>query len=520
MESLRHARRGLGLLLLALLIGVAWQAGAEEPAKPAPTGGAAAVAAKATSTGPYMRVVDADDNTVRLDLAVKFFTPSSGRGPTIALAAAIHIADAPFYELAQHYLDAQDLVLFEGVGPGHEKGDATPAARVEQSREHLRAVAIMLERYKALKGEYPTSLDALVKTVRQHDALKGTRLQRATIDAWKRPLRYQRVDPGAGGGPGFALVSLGADGKEGGEAENADLRFADQPALKKAELTPGGGIQNDLADALGLAFQLNKVDTGKPNYRNADMTLEQLQARMKETGGDMGAMLKMMDGSSMMAGVVKLGLGLIKASPQMQATVKVMLSEMLRDMGDDISRIKGVPKSMQALMKTLIDDRNQTVIDELKKELASGQKSEDRSQKSEGEGSKDSGSKTQDSGLRTQDSGPKSPTPFSILTHCNAGALATGGIGTATFGAIALTSIGRHRRTRGGTWRLRRERPPEPRRSLELRLPRSPPRRGRHGLARRRLRAGLALHGQDPSRRRRARCGTRPAPRRPSGSAR
>ncbi len=336
---------------------------AQETGKPATPGAPAAPAAPSKSTGSYMRVVDADENTVRLDMAVRFFTPVDGIGPTIALASAIHIADAKFYELAQHYLDSQDLVLFEGVGPGHEKGDATPAARIEQTREHLRTVAIMLERYKVVKSEYPPSLDALVKTVREHDALKGVRLERATRDGWGRAIQYERGDKPA-------LISLGADAKAGGEGENADIAFSDQPPLKKAELTPGGGIQGDLADALGLTFQLNRFDTGKPNYRNADMTMEQLQARMKETGGDMGAMLKMMDGSSMMAGVLKLGLGLIKNSPQMQATLKVLLGEMLRDMGDDISKIKGVPKSMQALMRTLIDDRNQTVIDELKKELA------------------------------------------------------------------------------------------------------------------------------------------------------
>lgn len=314
----------------------------------------------------YMRVVQTEDGKSRLDMAARTFVPIKGKGPTITLVAAIHIADADFFRIAQIWLDAQDLVLFEGVGDDHMRSDPDSVEhKIEKTKRRVRHTAIMLERYKRHYKAYPKSLEALTKTVAKFDAIKGNRLRRATKDAWAQPLRYKIQ------GNSFQLSSLGADEKPGGDKDAQDIRMADLPKPSKVELDPNGktGIQSEMASALGLAFQLNAYDTGKENYRNSDMTIEQLKARVAKSGSQLGPFLKMMDGSSVLASVMKFGLGMIRNNPQMQTMVKLLLMETLSQHGNDIAKAKGIPKSMQTVLRVLIEDRNQTVINDLKKEI-------------------------------------------------------------------------------------------------------------------------------------------------------
>ncbi len=311
----------------------------------------------------YMRVVDVDENTLRLDMAFRIFAPADGVGPAIMLGGAIHIADESFYVLAQQTLDAQDLILFEGVGH-HEQDENTPAARVRRTRDHLRAAAIAIERYKDGFKEYPASSAALLKAVGEQSKVKQSRVRRVLVDAWGNPITYAKT------AAGFTLTSHGADGKPGGDGDDADLAYADQKPLTRAEITDKGGLQGDLADALGLTFQLSAFDTDRKHYRNSDMKLAAIQDRAKQGGGDANALVSMMQGSGLMGGIVKIGLSFIRASPRMQGTMKVMMMEMLQQVGDDMTKMKQVPENMKALLKVLIEDRNQIVIDDLKKELA------------------------------------------------------------------------------------------------------------------------------------------------------
>jgi hypothetical protein len=77
-------------------------------------------ATKETSSAPvpqsYLRVARPDRDTVALQIALRRFTPQSGRGPVIWLAGASHVGDSNYYAQLQRMLDAQPLVLFEGVG--------------------------------------------------------------------------------------------------------------------------------------------------------------------------------------------------------------------------------------------------------------------------------------------------------------------------------------------------------------------------------------------------------------------
>lgn len=321
--------------------------------------------ALAGPSGSYMRIVDVDDDTMRLDMAVRLFVPKDGQGPTIALAAAIHVADPSFYDAAQLYLDAQDLVLFEGVGMRHQVAQ-TPAEKAAKTKSDMRYVAVMLERYKLLMAEYPPSLDALTAKVGEFTRVKQARLKRAAVDEWGRKLRYER-DNGA-----YLLTSLGADRRAGGEGADADIAFADLPPLTRAEIEDRGGIQNSIAEALGLTFQLNAFDTGGPNYRNSDLSIAALNERIAAEGGDLRVVTGMMDGTTFAARFITGALRIIRANPKLQTGVKVVLMETLREVGDDLTKMRGVPRNLQSLMKVLLHDRNQKVVDDLKAELAKG----------------------------------------------------------------------------------------------------------------------------------------------------
>ncbi|MBN2506301.1 MAG: hypothetical protein JXQ71_06370, partial [Verrucomicrobia bacterium] len=73
---------------------------------------------------PYMRVACPDAGTVELQIAVRRFGPARGGGPVVWLAGASHIGDPGYYAALQRHLDAQALVLYEGV---KELNDTTPS---------------------------------------------------------------------------------------------------------------------------------------------------------------------------------------------------------------------------------------------------------------------------------------------------------------------------------------------------------------------------------------------------------
>ena len=81
---------------------------------------------------PYIRIVHPDTNTLELQIAVRRFVPDTGTGPTYWLAGTSHIGESNYYRALQKHLDAQTIVLFEGVNsdthPRHvRKPGATPA---------------------------------------------------------------------------------------------------------------------------------------------------------------------------------------------------------------------------------------------------------------------------------------------------------------------------------------------------------------------------------------------------------
>lgn len=100
-------------------------------------------------------------------------------------------------------------------------------AKVDTTKITLANVASALDQYKLDNQKYPTTqqgLDALInqpagaKSWMAGGYLKGGMPK----DSWDNDLQY--VSPGSSGRP-YDLYSFGADGKEGGDGNDADLYF-------------------------------------------------------------------------------------------------------------------------------------------------------------------------------------------------------------------------------------------------------------------------------------------------------
>lgn len=98
------------------------------------------------------------------------------------------------------------------------------SAKHKAARIQLETLSQSLAYYQLDIGEYPTSqqgLAALWQAPTQSEAWNGpyVRQERQLLDPWGNAFIYR--SPGAKGA--FDLISLGADGKEGGTGDDADL---------------------------------------------------------------------------------------------------------------------------------------------------------------------------------------------------------------------------------------------------------------------------------------------------------
>ncbi len=74
-----------------------------------------------------------------------------------------------------------------------------------------------LEAYRIDQSRYPTEDEGLEILTEETDTWPEGFISKIPIDPWKNPYLYFVTDDGV------EIVSLGADGREGGEGEDADL---------------------------------------------------------------------------------------------------------------------------------------------------------------------------------------------------------------------------------------------------------------------------------------------------------
>ncbi len=243
---------------------------------------------------PYTRIARPDSNTVQLQIAVRKFVPAHHRGPTLWLAGTSHVGEPDYYHALQKHLDAQTVVLYEGIN-------------AEAHQRHVPK-------------------------------------------------------------PGVVPV--------------ASHSLAPSPATP-AHTNGGFSMQSTLAQSLGLVFQLDAINYDRTNFVNSDLSILQIERLML---GDSQAMpappgvqgrsdpsfdfvLQIMDGSSFLGSLFKMGLQYIGSNPQLQAVTKLTLIETLGQLKGDFSEMRGLPPDMKRLVKVLIEARNQNVVDDLKTEF-------------------------------------------------------------------------------------------------------------------------------------------------------
>ncbi len=320
--------------------------------------------------GAFMRVTGDDTTAVSLEIATRTYERAAG-GPSVTLAGVVHIGDHRYYRELQEILARHELVLYESVKPagtGGAGGD-TPEMNVETTREAMRFVARVIEKYRADMNEYPADLEAAREFARQEDARLASFFDIARLDAWGRSLVYE--PDGSGPGAAYRLASLGADGRTGGEAFAADIEL-DEPVVGEG-LTLGGddSIQVQLARALHLAFQLDAVDYGRDNWRCSDMSVDQVRRAMADLGTDFTVVEGQLAGTSLPAQIARFFLGVVRmadlfTSGAVSDMIKVVLIETL---GDEAMVQETLRQFDEGFTEVIINQRNAVVIEDLKEIL-------------------------------------------------------------------------------------------------------------------------------------------------------
>lgn len=113
-------------------------------------------------------------------------------------------------------------VILSMVGP--RVFNSLSRANTEQAKIKIEQIGSALELYKLDTGRYPTGqegLGALLAAPAGATNWNGPYIRdpKSLKDPWSRDFIYR--SPAEKGG--FDLISLGADGKEGGEGENKDV---------------------------------------------------------------------------------------------------------------------------------------------------------------------------------------------------------------------------------------------------------------------------------------------------------
>ena len=318
----------------------------------------------------FLRVVSEKERSVALEVAARSYTRDGAPGHRVVLVGAVHIGNESYYRLTQKVLDACDAVLYESVKPAGAGGaggddDEERIASTQAALEFLAGVAATC---RERDGAYPRDVDALRRCAQSIDPRLPGFVDAALTDGWGRAVLYEccRV-VGDGGEPAPRVMSLGADGKRGGEGAAADLEaeYSPEPLMQRDE---GVNLQGELAAALGLAFQLDAVDYGRADWRCSDMSIDQVQRELDERGLDFTLVEETLAGSSLPAKIIKFLLGVIRLADALTEgaasdTIKVLLIEML---GDESLIESSLDQLGEGFAEVLIDHRNQVVVDDLK----------------------------------------------------------------------------------------------------------------------------------------------------------
>ncbi len=145
-------------------------------------------------------------------------------------------------------------------------------------------------------------------------------------------------------------------------------------------------LQDALARALGLEFQLNAIDYSPSHFRNSDLTPAQIHELLGaaaaeddpdaevDPGNEFNQLLSVMEGSGLFGGLARMGVGFLAASPRLQVVTKVMLIELLSEVSADMQELAAGAPGLQRLLEVLIERRDEVVIRDIRAAVAAQRK--------------------------------------------------------------------------------------------------------------------------------------------------
>lgn len=94
------------------------------------------------------------------------------------------------------------------------------------ARSDISTIVSALEAYYMAVGAYPGNDQGLDILKQKNEHFDEPLLTKALVDPWGRPYQYNQ--PGSRG-QAYEVFSLGADGRDGGEGADRDIRSDDEP---------------------------------------------------------------------------------------------------------------------------------------------------------------------------------------------------------------------------------------------------------------------------------------------------
>lgn len=305
------------------------------------------------------------ESIVSLDIVSRKY--SADGMPDVWLIGVVHIAEKSYYDDVASLLEDMDIVLYESVRPTGSRppGGLTTQERVDSTEKALAFVADIAKRCAEDTSTMPSQLEDVIHEAALLDRRLAGFVADASTDAWGRPFVIQ-VDTST---MTISLMSLGSDGKFGGTGAASDLterrvvRFRNDSSDTN-DLNENN-VQQELAEALGLEFQLESLSYENPNWFCSDLTMGEVEAKLIEQGAD-ASLLEAITGESFSA---QIATGMMKLIPMLDSligggikeTAKLLMIEIL-SMADSDQMLEGIEPE---LAQVIIVDRNTELLRDL-----------------------------------------------------------------------------------------------------------------------------------------------------------
>jgi len=259
----------------------------------------------------------------------------------IWLTGVTHVGDVAYYEALQKHLDAQEIVLFEGVGE-------RPPKPVKEEE----AGASGRKKMHSVQGTLADSLGLVF----QLESIDYHRDHFENSDLSVSQIRW--------------LLSGGeeADLPERGSGRLSESRA--RPAPPESTKPRGAA---DTTEREEPSLQPGpKPQAGKKARAKASSTAPEAVVEKKESSQSaeqFDRLLGMMDGSSAMGAMVDSMLRFIGSSPKLKAITRLMFIEVLGGLKGDLANTQAIPPELREVIEVLIRSRNKEVIKDLKRQL-------------------------------------------------------------------------------------------------------------------------------------------------------